>query len=124
MLLDAFRVIKGGMGKNAKQSLYKNGFFFGSGIFAGIALDNAWHLLQWGGTDKNIARTDANGLSLSDTKQDQVMQSIIITAILLASVVTGKYTNEVIPGAIGAYLGNAWSNQASKSGSGISVLPF
>lgn len=124
MLLDAFRAIKGGMSKNTKQSLYKNGFFFASGIFAGVALDNMWHTLALGGTDKSVVKTTDTGISLSDTKQDQVWQSMLITAILLASVITGKYANEVIPTAAGAYLGNAWSNQASKSGSGISVLPF
>lgn len=124
MLLDAFRVVKGGLSKNTKQGLYKNGFFFASGIFAGVAFDNLWHTLNLGGTDKNITKTSDNGLSITDTKQDQVLQSLVITAILLASVITGKYTNEVIPTAAGAYLGSVWSNQASKTGSGISVLPF
>ena len=124
MLLDAFRVLSGSVSQKGKEGLYKNGFFFASGIFSGIALNDLFRLTD---SDVNFQKLKMAGTDSPQTKEvhmDEVIQYAIVGAITLASIVTKKYVKEVLPMAAGAATGIAWSNQSERGGSPISILPF
>jgi len=126
MLFDALQVYgtKGGLPKKTKEAIYKNGFLVSAGIFAGIAMDNLWHMLNLGGTDKNVIRAGNQGPSIEDKKQDAHYQSLLLTGIVVGSIIANFHTSEIIPAVGGAYLGSNWANQAEQAGHRISVLPF
>jgi len=124
MILDAYRVLTGNVSKSTKESFYKNGFFFSSGLFAGIALNDLFRLT---GSDINYQKLTIAGASSPEIKNvhmDEVLQYGIVAAITVISLFTGKYVKEVIPMAGGAALGILWANKAERGNQALSLLPF
>jgi hypothetical protein len=125
LLEDAFRVLAGRkMSNSSKQSIYKNGFFIGAGVFAGIALNDLFRL---SGSDINYKKAiiaGPEGPEPRETRVDEVLQYAIVLSITALSIVTGKYVKEVIPMSAGALTGITWSNLSERGGKPISLMPF
>ena len=124
MLLEAYRVLAGKASKGAKESIYKNGFFFGSGVFAGITLNDLFRLSGSNVNYEKVKIANAGGIEVKDVNVDEMLQYALVTAAVITSVVTGKYVKEVIPMAAGALTGIAWANQSERGGNAITILPF
>lgn len=124
MLLDAYRVLTGKVSKRGKEGLYKNGFFFSSGLFAGIALNDLFRLTDSDLNFKKVVMAGANNPQVKEVHVDEVLQYGIVAAAVIISVVTGKYIGEVLPMAAGAATGIAWSNTSERGGNPITILPF
>lgn len=124
MLLEAYQILTGKISKGAKEGIYKNGFFFSAGLFAGIGLNDMFKLT---GSDVNYKKIMVAGLNnpeLKEVHQDEVLQYGIVAVVTLLSVFSGKYLKEVLPLAAGAVTGIAWSNKAERGNQSLSLLPF
>lgn len=126
MLTEALRVLgPKKIGKGTKQSIYKDGFFVGVGIFGGIMLND---LFRISGLDINqktlLAPTAPGNAELKQTRIDEVYEYTLIGALVAASILTGKYVREVLPLAAGAFTGIYWSNYSERGDHPISILPF
>jgi hypothetical protein len=126
MLDDALRVLgPKKIAKGTKQSIYKDGFFVGVGIFGGIMLND---LFRMSGLDINqktlLGPTAPGNASFKETRIDEVYQYTLIGALVAASILTGKYVREVLPMAAGALTGITWSNYSERGDHPISILPF
>jgi hypothetical protein len=124
MILDAYRVLTGGVSKRGKEGLYKNGFFFASGIFAGIGLNDVFRLTNSDVNFEKLTVAGADQPQQKDIHMDEVLQYGIVVSIMALSVLTGKYVGEVLPMSAGAITGIAWANKAERGGDPISILPF
>lgn len=124
MLLEAYQVLTGKVSKGAKEGIYKNGFFFSAGLFAGIGLNDLFRMTGSDVNYKKITVAGPNYPELKETHQDEVLQYGIVAVTVLLSVFSGKYLKEVIPMAAGAATGIAWSNRAERGNQSLSLLPF
>lgn len=124
MLVEAYQVLTGKVSKSAKEGIYKNGFFFSAGLFAGIALNDAFKMTGSDVNYKKIVVAGSDNPELKEVHQDEVLQYGIVAVITLLSVFSGKYLKEVIPMAAGAATGIAWANKAERGNQTLSLLPF
>lgn len=114
-LEDAFRVFaQRGLGKHQKQNIYKSGFFIGSGVFAGILLNDVWRLFNLPGNYSKTVVTGADGPEIKDERIDEIYQYMIVTAIMLGSIVTNTHVNEILPAAAGAFVGIRMANNSER----------
>jgi hypothetical protein len=113
---DAFRIFaqRGGLSKSSKQRIYKDGFFIGTGLFGGILLNDMWRLLNLPGNYSQTSVGTPEGPQIKDEHIDEIIQYGIVGAILIASIVTGKYVKEVIPASAGAFIGIRWGNSSER----------
>ena len=104
------RVFVGGINNKTKQTIYKNGFFFGTGVVSGIVLNDIFRILNLPSGPVVVSTPD--GPDTTGLRVDELWQNGIATMILAAGILLNK--SELMSIAVGQYLGIQLANKSER----------
>ena len=104
------RVFVGGINNKTKQTIYKNGFFFVTGIVSGVVLNDIFILLNLPSGPIIVSTPD--GPNTTGLRVDELWQNGIATMILAAGILLNK--SELMSIAVGQYLGIQLANKSER----------